>query len=357
MKKLYPFLLVIATPVILLLMSNSTGSTGGKTGSIGDDGTTCTQCHTGTANTATNWITTDVPSEGYTPGETYTITATGTHAGVVKFGFELTVEDSQGNKVGTLLITDPTRTHFTNSNHAVTHTAAGNVPAGNMNSWSMDWVAPSNVQGNVGIYAAFNAANGNGSTGGDVIYKSSIFIAQYNPPPVLVSIVPNQAEQGTNVMTTITAENTMFGGSDPVVSLTHQANPNEIISATSVTVINNTTLHADFDIPYPATPGFWSVHVDDMILGDAFQVILVTGLTDGNLKQSKIYPNPADQRFIIEDANGAELSVFNVKGELMINLKVMNENQEVNISQLSRGIYVLKIQMNGMIRTEKLLVN
>ncbi|NTV83600.1 MAG: T9SS type A sorting domain-containing protein [Bacteroidales bacterium] len=637
-KKLYPFLLIVATPVVLLLMANSGGSPGGKSGSIGDNGNTCTDCHSGSATTMSGWITTNVPTEGYTPGQTYTITATGTHSGVVKFGFELTVENSDGDKVGTLQLTEPTRTKFTNASQAVTHTAAGNVPSGNTNSWTMNWVAPSNVDGNVGIYAAFNAANGNGNTSGDVIYKSSIFISEVAPPPVLVSIVPNQAEQGdsfqatitgsntafagnptvsmsysnngfeiinatgvvvvsptviqaqfsipssasvglwdvhvndldldngftvnqavpailfmepnfahqgdsfsgtvfgentgwsgtpsvflshtvnpdetitgTNVivvspteitadfdvpadamtgnynvfvdglsqsngftvlqaatpaltgidpdngeqgslvMTTITAENTMFGGSDPLVSLSLHSNPAEIITASGVTVINNTTLQADFDLPYEATPGLWDLHVDDlvltntftlvdvvpflvgiepdsalrgetvttvitaadsrftlsepviflnnnedpletiaassvtvindftaeavftvpasastgfwdlnvdeMILDKAFTVLLVSGLGDLAADMLKIYPNPADQQFFIDNAKGSELSVYRTNGELVMKMMVMNEKQTVNISELSRGLYLVKIHMNGITRVEKLLVN
>lgn len=272
MKKIYLLLVVIATPVVLFLMSNSAGSIGGKSGSIGDNGSTCTDCHGGTATPMTGWITTTVPPEGYTPGQTYTITATGTHSGVVKFGFELTVEDSQGNKVGTLVITDAARTHFTNSNHAVTHTSAGNIPNGNTNTWSMNWIAPTNVNGNIGIYAAFNAANGNGNTSGDIIYKSSTFISKVAPPPVLVSIVPNQAEQGDTFQATITGSNTDFNGS-PDVSMSYSNNGFEVINATSVVVVNATTLQAQFTIPVDASAGLWDVHVDDLDLDDSFTVL------------------------------------------------------------------------------------
>ena len=236
-------------------MSNSTGSPGGRTGSVGDNGNTCTGCHVGTANTVSGWITTNVPPEGYTPGQTYTITATGTHPGVVKFGFELTVENSQGAKVGTLQLTEPTRTKFTNNNKAVTHTAAGNVPTGSTNTWTMNWVAPSGVSGNVGIYAAFNAANGNGNNTGDVIYKSSTFISLYTPPAVLVSIVPNQAEQGDTFLATITGSNTNFSG-NPSVSMSYSQNGFETINASAVSVVSPTILQATFSIPGSSSPVF-----------------------------------------------------------------------------------------------------
>ncbi len=143
MKKIYKLLTILAIPSILLLYSYSGGSPGGKTGSVGDEANTCTDCHTGTSAGQIGWISSNIPEAGYTPGETYSITATGTHEGVVKFGFELTAENVGGDKLGGFMITDADRTKFTNANNAVTHTQAGNAPNGSMNTWSVDWTAPS----------------------------------------------------------------------------------------------------------------------------------------------------------------------------------------------------------------------
>ncbi len=272
MKKLYPFLFALATPLILLLMSYSSGSPGGRTGSPGDGGNTCTQCHGGTATNMMGWITSNVPSSGYVPGQTYTFTATGTHSGVQLFGFELTVETANGTKIGTLIITDPDRTQLANGGDAVTHTSGGTGPSGNSNSWSVDWTAPATAQGQIGIYAAFNAANGNGNTSGDVIYKSSLFINPFSPPPTLVSISPDEAEQGDNFLATITGSNTTFSGS-PSVSLSFSGNPLEVINASNVNVISATVIQAQFLIPGSSSTGLWDVHVNTLVLEDGFTVL------------------------------------------------------------------------------------
>jgi len=177
MKKIY--LRLLLAPAVLALFFAGTlssgGSPGGKTGSPGDNGTTCTQCHSGTPVDAENWITSDIPELGYEVGETYTITATGTHAGVARFGFELTAEDENGNKVGNFT-TINSETQFSNSGNSVTHSFAGITPDGDSKSWSMEWTAPSTDVGVVSFYAAFNAANGNGGTTGDVIYTSMMSV-------------------------------------------------------------------------------------------------------------------------------------------------------------------------------------
>ena len=184
MKNYLYFLIGIAVVFALLTSEteNSGGTPGAKTGSPGDGGNTCTQCHTGTAITQTGWITSNIPVEGYTPGQTYTITASGTHNGVVKFGFEATAENNAAAKVGTFVITNSTETKLANNNKSVTHKSAGTTPTGNSKSWSFDWTAPAAGTGNVGFYAAFNAANGNGNTSGDVIYTTMLSVLEYIPP-------------------------------------------------------------------------------------------------------------------------------------------------------------------------------
>lgn len=357
MKKLYFLLPCIAVPAAIFLMGYHTGSPGGRTGSPGDSGNTCTGCHTGNATTTFGWITTNVPASGFVGGQTYTLTATGTHNGVVRFGFELTVEDSQGNKVGSLQITDPTRTKLINGNHAVTHTANGITPNGNSNSWSVNWTAPTNVLGNIGIYAAFNAANGNGNTSGDVIYKSVIFISPYTPPPpALASIIPDQADQGESFQATITGTNTNFTGS-PAVSMSYSQNSGEVINATSVTVITATELQAQFTIPFQASPGLWELHVNTLTLSDAFTVNLLSGIDDLADNNPKIYPNPASQRIYVENANQAKILVFDSGGQFLMNQEITADNQSIDISSFSRGLYFIRIRIDGVERIEKLIIN
>lgn len=175
MRKLYPLVIIFIIPIVLALLATSGGSPGGRTGSPGDGGQDCTGCHFGSAIQVEGWISTEVPAAGYIPGETYLIAATGNHAGVVKFGFELTAEDEDGNKTGTLTVVD-LNTKLTNNEKAVTHNSTGTTPNGNTKTWVVEWTAPEGPETTVGFYAAFNAANGNGANSGDVIYLSKTFI-------------------------------------------------------------------------------------------------------------------------------------------------------------------------------------
>lgn len=159
-------------------LSNSTGSPGGMTSSPGDNNLNCTQCHGGTALAQSGWISTNIPANGYIPGQTYTISTTLTHAGAGRYGFELTAENNAAMKVGTFALTNTTETKLTNAGKAVTHAFAGTTGAGGAKTWSFSWQAPAAGTGNVTFFAAYNAANGNGTTSGDVIYTSSLLVQE-----------------------------------------------------------------------------------------------------------------------------------------------------------------------------------
>jgi hypothetical protein len=152
--------------------SNGTGSPGGKTGSP-TDGVNCTQCHTAGSGTGAT-ITTNIPSTGYVPGTTYTITATVAQTGINKFGFEITAEKNVGGtKTGTFFVTSSTQTKLVNSNTAITHKAAGNSGTNNK-SWSMDWQAPSLGTGVVTFYGAYIGANGGNNNSGDTYHSKNL---------------------------------------------------------------------------------------------------------------------------------------------------------------------------------------
>ena len=153
------YLLIIPITIALTIffyptISNSlpTGSPGGKTGSP-TDGASCMGCHTDAQQGQGATITTNIPSTGYEPGDTYNITAA-LNGSVPQniSGFEITCEENATNtKTGSFGITNPTSTQFTNNSNAVTHTAAGN----SQNTWSFNWVAPTTGTGDITFYGAF----------------------------------------------------------------------------------------------------------------------------------------------------------------------------------------------------------
>lgn len=164
--------------------SNTSGAPSGKTGGPGDSGN-CTSCHSGSATTQTGLITSNIPTSGYVPGATYTITASIAVANISKFGFEVSAQTPSGTKVGTLVITNSLETQLVGTGKYVTHKTAGTSGSGSK-TWSFDWIAPAAGTGQVTFYGAFNASNANNASSGDQIILSTLTVQED-----LTSVVEN----------------------------------------------------------------------------------------------------------------------------------------------------------------------
>ena len=169
-----------------------TGSPGGFTGSP-MDGQNCTMCHTSfVAQTLPGLISTDIPQEGYEPGQQYQITVTGSHTGAATMGFELTAE-SGNNKVGNFTASSAA-VQLVNRNNAVTHTSEGIATTNGSRSWTINWTAPGNGTGDVTFYAAVNAGDGSDLPLGDQTYLSSLTVSERSVTAVRLHTLDNTSQ-------------------------------------------------------------------------------------------------------------------------------------------------------------------
>jgi hypothetical protein len=169
-------LLVLAVAVgSIIFLGNGNGAPSGKAGDPASGNVNCTQCHAGPApQTGPALISSDIPVSGYTPGQTYTITAEVVRPGHNKFGFQVSPQTSTGAFRGTLINTS-TQTQLVGSNHYITHTSSG-TSGTNFKMWSFNWTAPATGQGPVTFYGAFNVTNNNNASSGDTIYLATLTV-------------------------------------------------------------------------------------------------------------------------------------------------------------------------------------
>lgn len=197
--------------------ANAGGSPGGRTDSPGD-GSSCINCHTGTINSgiAQVAITSIGLANGYVPGQTYTISAAVTGTSSSKIGFEVTAEkDLDNSKIGSIIITDATRTKAVNSSAAITHnSAAGTTASSGSNGWTFDWVAPSAGTGDITFYGAFNVTNSSSNTNGDEVYSGTFSVQEAVATGLgefssnqFVSLFPNPAKSFVQVSTNMMVKN------------------------------------------------------------------------------------------------------------------------------------------------------
>lgn len=102
--------------------------------------------------------------------------------------------------------------------------------------------------------------------------------------------------------------------------------------------------------PFP-TP-FWSGGFDLDAVGVINEASMnVEDLTAQNLK---IYPNPAQDFFYIGSGENARIEIFNAAGQIVLQAQSVN-NERINISGLSKGIYFIKISCQGKSTLHRLL--
>lgn len=159
--------------------ANSSGPPLSRTGAPSEQTCAASGCHTGSAvNSGGGTLTIAGLPANYALNQEYDITITLSQSGRSRFGFQATVIDDTGKEAGTLTVTDSARTQAfpgtvgANLRRYINHTFTGSSGS-NQISWSFRWKAPATAVGKITIYAAGNAANNNGSTGGDLIYTTS----------------------------------------------------------------------------------------------------------------------------------------------------------------------------------------
>jgi hypothetical protein len=257
MKKAVLGILTIVTIFVAFgyINQNAHGSTSaapaGRTGSPGDGGPSqsCARagCHTGGSNpvsgSANASITSTIPATGYIPGQTYTITGFVQATGLLKFGFQISPQNTAGTQRGTNVITDATNTQLVGGNKYVTHRTAGTAGNGSR-TWSFNWVAPAAGTGEFSFYGAFNATNSGSNSSGDIVYLEELPVveaAQIATQPTNVSVC-----SGANASFSVTATGTniTYQWKKNGVTLTNGGQYSGVTTA-NLTISNTTGTDAD----------------------------------------------------------------------------------------------------------------
>ncbi len=212
MKKNY-IALSIGTVLIVSMISqaNSGGSIAGRSGSEASNSATCasSSCHSGPSAGANHSVSiqSNIPASGYVPGATYQIDIVvddlNDMASLV--GFTASVEDGNGNHMGSLAGSSNSSLTFGNPNF-VTHSFSATTLPSMGRSFRFDWTAPSTATApsSVKIYTAVNFCNGNGNTSGDIVQLANETIAKgsgvgLEETEIAFSAYPNPTREKLNL--------------------------------------------------------------------------------------------------------------------------------------------------------------
>ena len=69
-----------------------------------------------------------------------------------------------------------------------------------------------------------------------------------------------------------------------------------------------------------------------------------------------VYPNPATTVINIDNAEGAQVSVFDINGRMISNIESASANQTIDASNLAKGMYIVRIANGNNVITKKVSV-
>lgn len=192
--------LLLALLGVPLAFGFSTGPPARRTAGPGDNPLACTSCHAGTLNSGAGSVKIILPNGPvYTPGVKQRIQVQVSDPAQRRWGFQLSARldsDQANGRAGDLAPSDSnTQIRCDSGNFGtckageiqfIEHTQAGTrngTPNGA--TFEFDWTPPAAGAGTVIFFAAGNAANGDGTNGGDHIYTTNVRLDVAAPPPAL----------------------------------------------------------------------------------------------------------------------------------------------------------------------------
>jgi len=94
------------------------------------------------------------------------------------------------------------------------------------------------------------------------------------------------------------------------------------------------------------------VYIDDL----SAETTEPLSITKNTLENVSLYPNPASGYVNINNLNDANIKIYNVLGEVVKSEKALSNEHAINISNLSSGIYLVKLTSEGQTATKKLII-
>jgi hypothetical protein len=94
---------------------------------------------------------------------------------------------------------------------------------------------------------------------------------------------------------------------------------------------------------------------------DDFEVLdpgVSVGLNEYSISSIQVYPNPSNGQFTLNlgNANSAELTVFDIKGQIVVQQNAIQPIVELDLNAWEKGVYFLQVNTNDTRKNIKLIV-
>lgn len=96
-------------------------------------------------------------------------------------------------------------------------------------------------------------------------------------------------------------------------------------------------------------------NLDDNVACATYDIEHV-GINEVNTTSLNVYPNPACNVINVDNAAGAQISIYNIAGQEVMAIEAANANESINVASLSEGVYVVRVVNGNEVATSKVSI-
>ena len=182
-----------------------------------------------------------------------------------------------------------------------------------------------------------------------------------NPNAVLVNVGPDVPNTTDTVLMDISIEGTVLGSMMIPTSYTQQltAGNGLILSGQQplFTAADMEGMEGSFQLCYEVR--IVGAAVDPVSSNNQACITInrgTTGINEIAEGEVNVYPNPATTVINIDNAEGAQVSVFDINGRMITNVESASANQTIDASNFAKGMYIVRIANGNNVITKKVSV-
>ena len=182
-----------------------------------------------------------------------------------------------------------------------------------------------------------------------------------NPNAVLVNVGPDVPNTTDTVLMDISIEGTVLGSMMIPTSYTQQ-----LTAGNGLILSGQQPLFTAADME--GMEGSSQLCYEVRIVGAAVDPVSsnnqacitinrgTTGINEIAEGEVNVYPNPATTVINIDNAEGAQVSVFDINGRMITNVESASANQTIDASNFAKGMYIVRIANGNNVITKKVSV-
>jgi len=95
---------------------------------------------------------------------------------------------------------------------------------------------------------------------------------------------------------------------------------------------------------------------DYLGLSELIVTVSTLSVDENTIENVKFYPNPASGSVNIRTLEGANVEIYNIIGKLVKSEKTLSNDHAMDVSDLSAGVYLVRLTSEGRSATKKLII-